>query len=97
LSADFAPAAQFAAKGGKRYRYYTCTNAIKKGRGACSSGSLPAAEIEQVVVDEIRCIGQDAELLAEARANVSASAALHPGADAAMMSSSILCGPPGAV
>lgn len=55
----------FTGRGGKRYRYYTCTKAIKAGRKSCSSGSLPAAEIERVVVDQIRSIGQDAGLLAE--------------------------------
>ncbi len=55
----------FASRGNKRYRYYTCTNAIKNGRRKCPTASLPAAEIEKAVVDQIRCIGQDPELLAE--------------------------------
>lgn len=55
----------FASRGTKRYRYYTCTNAIKNGRRKCPVGSLPAGEIEKAVVDQIRCIGQDAGLLAE--------------------------------
>ena len=55
----------FTGRGSKRYRYYTCTNAIKSGRAACPSRSLPAGEIEKVVVDQIRCIGQDADLLAD--------------------------------
>ncbi|MFN4261784.1 MAG: recombinase family protein [Gemmataceae bacterium] len=44
----------FSAKGHKRYRYYTCTAAIKEGRKACPSPSLPAAEVERVVVEQIR-------------------------------------------
>lgn len=55
----------FTSRGSKRYRYYTCTNAIKNGRRKCPSVSLPAGEIESVVVDQIRCIGQDPHLLAE--------------------------------
>ena len=55
----------FACRGNKRYRYYTCTNAIKNGRRKCPSASLPAGEIEKAVVDQIRCIGQDADLLRE--------------------------------
>jgi len=55
----------FTTKANRRYRYYTCTNAVKRGRAACPSRSLPAAEIEQAVVDEIRCVGQDAGLLRE--------------------------------
>lgn len=55
----------FTGRNGKRYRYYTCTQAIKSGRKACPSGSLPAAEIERVVVEEIRCIANDAGLRQE--------------------------------
>ena len=52
----------FTGRGGKQYRYYTCTHAIKNGRKSCPSSSLPAAEIERVVVDQIRCIGNDSAL-----------------------------------
>jgi len=64
----------FTNSGKKRYRYYTCTNAMKRGRSACPVGSLPAAEIEKAVVDQIRYVGADSELIAEtlrqARAHV---------------------------
>jgi site-specific DNA recombinase len=66
----------FSTKRDKQYRYYTCLQAIKSGRATCPSGALPAAEIERVVVDQIRCIGRDAELrkqvLQEARAKIDA-------------------------
>ncbi len=55
----------FTCKGERRYRYYTCTRAIKNGRKACPSGSLPASEIERVVVDQIRGIAADPGLRAE--------------------------------
>jgi site-specific DNA recombinase len=55
----------FACKGEKRYRYYTCTRAVKNGRAACQSRSLPASEIERVVVDQIRGIAADPGLRAE--------------------------------
>ena len=55
----------FTGRNGKRYRYYTCTQAIKSGRKACPSGSLPAAEIERVVVEEIVCIAKDEALRQE--------------------------------
>ena len=55
----------FTSRGNKRYRYYTCTNAIKNGRRKCPAASLPAGEIEKAVVDQIRCIGQDPDLLGE--------------------------------
>ena len=44
----------FTGKGNKRYRYYTCTNAIKNGRKSCPTRSLPAAEIEQTVMEQLR-------------------------------------------
>ncbi|MBN2130105.1 MAG: recombinase family protein, partial [Sedimentisphaerales bacterium] len=47
------------------YRYYRCINAMKNGRDVCPSGSVPAAEIERIVVDEIRGLGKDDELLAQ--------------------------------
>jgi len=46
-----------------QYRYYRCIGAIKSGSCTCPSGSLPAAEIERVVVDEIRAISKDKSLL----------------------------------
>jgi site-specific DNA recombinase len=47
----------------KRYRYYVCTNAQKRGWDQCPSKSVPAAEIEQFVVDRIKCVGKDPTLL----------------------------------
>ncbi|MGE3779011.1 MAG: recombinase family protein [Pirellulaceae bacterium] len=52
----------FTSRGPRRYRYYTCTHAIHGGRHKCPSGSLPASEIEQVVVEQIHCISKDATL-----------------------------------
>ena len=47
----------------KRYRYYTCVGAQKRGWDSCPSKSIPAAEIEAVVLKQIRCIGRDTNLL----------------------------------
>lgn len=55
----------FTGRGHKMYRYYTCTRAIKSGRKACPSAYLPAAEIEKVVIERIRAIAEDADLVAE--------------------------------
>jgi len=61
-----------AAKGVRRYRYYTCTHAQKRGWHACPSKSVPADAIEQLVLERIRELGRDPErlreLLAQARA-----------------------------
>lgn len=53
----------FTNRGAKRYRYYACCSAIKKGRASCRTGSLPAAEVERAVVDQVRVIAQDPGLL----------------------------------
>jgi site-specific DNA recombinase len=50
-------------QGAKRDRYYTCVNAQKRGWQVCPSKSIPAAEIESVVLEQIRCIGRDPDLL----------------------------------
>jgi len=61
----------FTGRGSKRYRYYTCTKAIKSGYKTCPTKSLPAGEIEAAVVDQIRCIAHDSglrdEVLRQAR------------------------------
>ena len=52
-------------KAGRRYRYYVCLNAQKRGWHDCPSKSIPAQEIEQFVLDQVRCIGKDPGLLEE--------------------------------
>ncbi len=52
-------------KGNKRYRYYVCLNAQKRGWHTCPSKSIPAPEIERFVVDQLRTIGEDRTLVAE--------------------------------
>src|SRR5262249_43963019 len=44
-------------RGNRRYRYYTCTNAQKRGWRACPSRSVPAAEMDKVVLEQIRLAG----------------------------------------
>lgn len=64
----------FYGKRDKQYRYYRCLEAIKNGAHTCEASSLPGLEIEKLVVDEIRTLGGDRELLdrilAEAQVNV---------------------------
>jgi site-specific DNA recombinase len=48
--------------GTKRYRYYVCTAAQKRGWHTCPSKSVPAGEIEQLVVRQLRRIGHDPAL-----------------------------------
>ncbi|GMV96225.1 MAG: hypothetical protein AMXMBFR83_05930 [Phycisphaerae bacterium] len=51
--------------GNKRYRYYVCQNAQSRGWQSCPSPSVPAREIERFVVEQVKCIGRDTDLLAE--------------------------------
>ncbi len=51
--------AQSNKQGKKRYRYYTCTNAQKRGWDTCPSKSIPAGEVERFVVEQIRCVSND--------------------------------------
>ena len=52
-------------KGAKRYRYYVCSAAQKRGRARCPAKSLPAGAVEGFVVDRLRCVGRDPALARE--------------------------------
>ena len=58
-SCDCAMVPTYAKKGTRRYRYYTCLHAQKRGWRVCPSPSVPAGEMERFVVDQIRAIGRD--------------------------------------
>ncbi|MEM9419888.1 MAG: recombinase family protein [Planctomycetota bacterium] len=46
----------------RRYRYYVCGRAAKRGRQTCSCPSLAASEIESFVAQEVAVIGSDGKL-----------------------------------
>jgi site-specific DNA recombinase len=50
--------------GQRRYRYYTCSGAQKRGWNTCPSKAVPAAQLEKLVVDQIRAIGKDPAVVA---------------------------------
>jgi len=52
-------------KDNKGYRYYVCINAQKRGWDTCISPSLPAAELEEFVVGQIRMLRKDNMFLTE--------------------------------
>jgi site-specific DNA recombinase len=56
-------------KRGRRYRYYACTNAQSRGWDNCPSKSVPAAQIERVVVEQIKRVGRDPAVLGEVLAS----------------------------
>jgi site-specific DNA recombinase len=63
-----------ATKKNRRYRYYVCANAQKRGWHTCPSKSIPAGEIEKFVVDQVRGIGRDPALLVETLSGARAEA-----------------------
>ena len=54
----------YTTKGNKRYRYYVCSEAQKRGWDRCPSKSVPAGEMEKYVIEQIRCVGRDPGLVA---------------------------------
>jgi len=58
-------------RGNKRYRYYVCSRAQKRGWKNCETKSVPAAEIEKFVVERIREIGKDPALCCATRSTPS--------------------------
>jgi len=50
-------------KKNRLYRYYVCTTAQKQGKEACATPSLPAQEIEDFVVEQIRKLANDPEMV----------------------------------
>jgi len=56
--------------GSKRYRYYVCVNAQKRGWHNCPTRSIPAAEIERFVVDQIKAVAGNPSLVTDTLAQV---------------------------
>jgi site-specific DNA recombinase len=55
----------YATRGQRRYRYYVCQTAQKKGWAACPYPSLPAGELERFVIERIQETVRKPELLAD--------------------------------
>lgn len=52
-------------KGGRLYRYYISQSVMKRGTEACSVRQVPAAEIERIVIDQIRSLLQTPEVIVQ--------------------------------
>jgi site-specific DNA recombinase len=52
-------------KSGRLYRYYTSQTAIKRGKSDCPVRQVPAAEIERIVLDQIRALLQTPEVVVQ--------------------------------
>jgi len=51
-------------KNGKQYRYYVCMHATKNGRDTCSVRTVPAGEIEDAVISQVRALLSTPEMVA---------------------------------
>jgi len=52
-------------KGGRLYRYYISQSVMKRGTGACPIRQVCAAEVERIVVDQIRSLLQTPEVIVQ--------------------------------
>jgi DNA invertase Pin-like site-specific DNA recombinase len=50
-------------RGGKLYRYYVSTDALKRDADSCTIRRIPAAEIERAVIDQLRVLLRSPEIL----------------------------------
>jgi hypothetical protein len=51
-------------KGGRLYRYYMSHTVLKNGAGSCPVGRVPAGEIEAAVIDQLRAVFRQPEIVA---------------------------------
>lgn len=51
-------------KGGKLYRYYVSQTVLKHGAGSCPVGRIPTGEIETAVIDQLRTVFRQPEIIA---------------------------------
>lgn len=51
-------------KGGRLYRYYVSQTVLKHGAGSCPIGRVPAGEIETAVIDQLRAVFRQPEIVA---------------------------------
>ncbi|MBP0440183.1 recombinase family protein [Tianweitania sediminis] len=51
-------------KGGRLYRYYVSQTVLKHGSGSCAVGRVPAGEIEAAVIDQLRAVFRQPEIVA---------------------------------
>ena len=51
-------------KGGRLYRYYVSQTVLKHGAGSCSISRVPAGKIEAAVIDKLRAVFRQPEIIA---------------------------------
>jgi site-specific DNA recombinase len=60
-------------EGNKVYRYYVCGKAMKEGWKSCPTKSVPAQEMENLVIEQIQKVGTDSDLQVAIQSQVKAS------------------------
>ena len=50
-------------KGDRLYRYYVSQTVLKQGAGSCPVGRVPAGEIEAAVIDQLRAVFRQPEIV----------------------------------
>ncbi|MCT8329359.1 recombinase family protein [Albidovulum sediminis] len=50
-------------KGGRLYRYYVSQTVLKHGAGSCPVGRLPAGDVEAAVIDKLRAVFRQPEIV----------------------------------
>jgi hypothetical protein len=50
-------------KGGRLYRYYVSQTVLKHGAGSCAVGRVPAGEIEAAIIDQLRAVFRQPEIV----------------------------------
>jgi len=62
---DRAMTGTYTKKGSKTYRYYVCTKASRNGYDVCPVRSVPASEIEDAVIGQLRAVFRSPEMIAQ--------------------------------
>ncbi|MFM9064699.1 MAG: recombinase zinc beta ribbon domain-containing protein [Pirellula sp.] len=65
---------------GREYRYYTCSKKVKTGYKKCSLPSLPAGELEKIVVEQLRSLLRHPDVIAHMFCEVCTSSQSGPDA-----------------
>ena len=65
VACDCGMSHSYTARGSRRYRYYVCHRAQKRGWQSCPSPSVPAGEIERFVIEQIQAVGRDPAVIRE--------------------------------
>jgi hypothetical protein len=52
-------------KNGRLYRYYLSQSVLKQGAGDCPVARVPAAEIEKIVIDQVRLLLLSPEIIVQ--------------------------------